>query len=507
MLAPIVLFVYNRPELTLQTLRALKEAELSQQSTLYIFSDGPKENSDPASLEKIISVREIIQQEQWCKEVIIRESEQNKGLANSVISGVTEVVSKHERVIVLEDDIIVSHGFLTYMNEALEMYAHEDHVFQISGYNLSDISKPKNSSYFLPITTSWGWATWATKWKFFQANPEHAISRLQDLNLKKEFNVNGTSVYSDMLYLQLTSKSIDSWAIRWWWSVFENKGLVLYPDQSLITNTGFGPDSTHTKKKPTIQANFDPSYFITNFPRIIAADQIKYNKFKKSLFSAPKKPKRIMIKNQIKSIILKALRPFILSIIEEQRNNKKPNNNKSGKDFILEESAILYPESSILNFSKNASAVVIGRNSHIRGRLQIFAYGGKISIGENCYVGENSYIWSGEQITIESDVLISHNVNIIDSNSHEMNASERSLGFKNLIKNGHPTSKGSIITKSIFIKKGAWINFNSIILKGVTIGEGSIVAAGSVVTKDVPDWTIVGGNPAQIIKHIPENER
>ena len=98
-------------------------------------------------------------------------------------------------------------------------------------------------------------------------------------------------------------------------------------------------------------------------------------------------------------------------------------------------------------------------------------------------------------------------MNIIDSNSHEMNASERSLGFKNLIKNGHPTSKGSIITKSIFIKKGAWINFNSIILKGVTIGEGSIVAAGSVVTKDVPDWTIVGGNPAQIIKHIPENER
>jgi acetyltransferase-like isoleucine patch superfamily enzyme len=169
--------------------------------------------------------------------------------------------------------------------------------------------------------------------------------------------------------------------------------------------------------------------------------------------------------------------------------------------------AKFYEESKVLNLQNDPSKITIGSNTHVRGFLQIFAYGGSINIGANCYVGENSYIWSGERIEIGNDVLISHNVNIIDSNSHELNASERKKGALHIFAKGHPAEKGSIITQPIRIGHHAWINFNSIILKGVSIGEGAIVAAGSVVTKDVPAWTVVGGHPAEVIREIPPNER
>ncbi|RYE37966.1 MAG: acyltransferase [Sphingobacteriales bacterium] len=123
-------------------------------------------------------------------------------------------------------------------------------------------------------------------------------------------------------------------------------------------------------------------------------------------------------------------------------------------------------------------------------------------MGDNCYLGENSIIWSGESVRIGDNVLISHNVNIIDSNSHELDHLERAEGFKSLIENGHPKEKGSIITSPIIIKDYAWVSFNSIILKGVTVGEGAVVAAGSVVTKDVPDYSIVAGNPAVVVKYL-----
>ena len=134
MLAPIVLFVYNRPWHTEQTLNALMQNELADQSVLYIYADGPKENATEEQLKKIEEVRHVIRTKKWCKEVHIIESEKNKGLADSIINGVTEIVNKYGKVIVLEDDIVTSKGFLKYMNEALELYKEEDKVYHISGY-------------------------------------------------------------------------------------------------------------------------------------------------------------------------------------------------------------------------------------------------------------------------------------------------------------------------------------------------------------------------------------
>jgi acetyltransferase-like isoleucine patch superfamily enzyme len=180
-----------------------------------------------------------------------------------------------------------------------------------------------------------------------------------------------------------------------------------------------------------------------------------------------------------------------LSLIERNEKWVKKGNN-----------SFLYAESTVSNFQQNKEKIEIGNNTHVRGELLVFAYGGKIKIGDNCYVGANSHIWSGESVEIGNNVLISHNVNIIDSDSHEKNNIDRAEGFIKLIQQGHPKEKGSILTAKISIKDYAWINFNSIILKGITIGEGAIVAAGAVVTKDVPPFTMVAGNPAKEIKKL-----
>lgn len=142
----------------------------------------------------------------------------------------------------------------------------------------------------------------------------------------------------------------------------------------------------------------------------------------------------------------------------------------------------------VFNFQNNPSSIKIQKNTLIRGELLAFAHGGKISIGENIDIGNN--------------VLISYKVNIIDSNSHELNYLEQANGYSHLITSGHSNQKGSVITKEIKIEDYAWINFNSSILKGVTIGQGSIVVANSVVLNDVPPFVLVGGTPAKIIKKL-----
>jgi acetyltransferase-like isoleucine patch superfamily enzyme len=205
--------------------------------------------------------------------------------------------------------------------------------------------------------------------------------------------------------------------------------------------------------------------------------------------------KKIIIKILQKIIYRTSLQSFII----KQHHQDMMDKNRlqvTGSDFTF------YPETSIANMQNNPDHINIGLNTHVRGTLLIYNYGGKITIGNNCYVGDNSRIWSGEEIIIGNDVLIAHQVNIVDTQAHELDATERADRYLQLIKSGPWTTKGNILTKPIVIKDKAWISFNAIILKGVTIGEGAIVAAGSVVTKDVAPYTMVAGNPATFVKNL-----
>lgn len=167
----------------------------------------------------------------------------------------------------------------------------------------------------------------------------------------------------------------------------------------------------------------------------------------------------------------------------------------------------LMKTAKIIDMSIKKDRVHIGRKTYIRGELTVYPHGGKISIGNYCYIGENTKIWSGCSITIGNNVLISHNVDIHDCNDHPIDAKARHEHFKEIITTGHPKQIDGLKEKPIVIKDDAWIGFNSIILKGVTIGEGAIVAAGSVVTKNVEPYTIVAGNPAKFLKVIENRDK
>jgi acetyltransferase-like isoleucine patch superfamily enzyme len=184
------------------------------------------------------------------------------------------------------------------------------------------------------------------------------------------------------------------------------------------------------------------------------------------------------------------------------------NINNCLKNVTIGKNSKFYQEATINNLQGKVEKISIGNNTHIRGNFQVFKQGGKIKIGDFCYVGENSKVWSASEVIIGNKVLISHNVNIHDNISHPINSEMRFNDYKRILGiENYEVEQFDLRPKSILIKDKAWIGFNSIILKGVTIGEGAIVGAGSVVTKDVPDWTIVAGNPAKIIREIPENER
>ena len=244
-LAPIVLFVYNRPRHTEQTLNALAANDLADQSILFIYADGPKAGASAEVLGNIQKTRSLIKAKKWCKEVHILESDVNKGLADSVIKGVTEVINKYEKVIVLEDDIVTSTSFLNYMNDSLNTYVDEQKVLSIGAFNFFATDKNVSDTFFIPIPDCWGWATWKNKWQLFESNPQKLLNKLRENNLIDKFNLGGAYNFENMLIDQIKG-NINSWAIRWQAVAYLNNMLTLYPKYSVTKNIGFDADGTHS---------------------------------------------------------------------------------------------------------------------------------------------------------------------------------------------------------------------------------------------------------------------
>lgn len=246
MLAPIVLFVYNRPEHTRKTLESLKKNSLSEESELFVFADGPKESALREQLEKIDEARKVVRERNWCGKVNIVERKENMGLANSVISGVTEIINKFGKIIVLEDDLILSKNFLKYMNDALDRFENEEKVMQISGYMFPVEIKTKEDAFFLPFSTSWGWATWKRVWNKFDGSMKGLDALDKDTAMRRKFDLDGSYPYFKMLKAQ-KDKKIDSWAIRFYLCFFLNNGIALFPKKTLIMNMGFDGSGVHCK--------------------------------------------------------------------------------------------------------------------------------------------------------------------------------------------------------------------------------------------------------------------
>jgi hypothetical protein len=308
-LAPVVLFVYNRPRHAEETLKALAENELAKDTVLYIYADGPKKEASELLLERINETRELVKRQQGFKEVHIIEADSNKGLATSVIEGVTQIVSKYGKVIVLEDDLITSKGFLKYMNDALARYDNAESVMQVSGHCFPlEAGDEKHSAFFIPFCTSWGWATWKRSWDQFDPGVKDYELLKSDKLLADKFNLDGSFNYSSMLINQMETKTIDSWAIRWWWTIFRKNGLTLFPDKSLVENIGFGGDGTHTHvSNPFLLNNFDQNYVVHLFPNDVIVNMVFFNKVKKSIrYSSTKQPLTIL-RNPFRAFVKRVL--------------------------------------------------------------------------------------------------------------------------------------------------------------------------------------------------------
>jgi len=172
----------------------------------------------------------------------------------------------------------------------------------------------------------------------------------------------------------------------------------------------------------------------------------------------------------------------------------------------IHKTAVLHNTARIINNQSSKESITIGAYSHIKGELLTFGHGGKIRIGNYCYIGEQSNIWSALSIDIGDRVLIAHNVNIFDNLTHPINPKARHEQYKRIITSGHP-EQIDLSEHAVVLSNDVWIGCMSLVLKGVMIGEGAIVGAGSVVTKDVPPYTIVTGNPARIVREIPPQDR
>lgn len=164
-------------------------------------------------------------------------------------------------------------------------------------------------------------------------------------------------------------------------------------------------------------------------------------------------------------------------------------------------SKVLY-DGWIENPEGSANRIKIGEHTIIRGNIFVFPHGGSISIGDWCFVGQNSYIWSSENIQIGNRCLVSHDVNIHDTNGHSIDARLRHEQYKSIASTGHPPDVPDITASPIKIEDDVWIGFGATLLKGVHIGRGAIIASRSVVTEDVEEWTVVAGNPARLVRRI-----
>lgn len=241
--APVALFVYNRPDHTRQTLEALARNRLAGDTTLYVFSDGPKPGASPDDLERITATRKLVCSRPWVRNIILVEAELNRGLADSIVGGVSRVVQEHGRVIVLEDDIVTSPGFLEFMNRALDLYEADERVMHVSGY-MYPLNLQAQGTAFLRILSCWGWATWERAWKHYDPNVEGHLARLNRPDLVRKFNIEGHADFHQQL-LDNRSGRIRSWAVRWYASWLARGGLTLFPTLSLVRNIGHDGTGIH----------------------------------------------------------------------------------------------------------------------------------------------------------------------------------------------------------------------------------------------------------------------
>lgn len=464
-LSPIALFAYNRPDHTQKTLDALSKNPEAIASVLYVFCDGPKENTSKTDIEKINRVTEIVKNEQRFKEVVVTIQDQNQGLAKSIISGVTKLVNKHNNVIVLEDDIVTSKGFLKYMNDALLCYQDNPEVMHISAYMYPHKEKLPET-FFFNVTLCWGWATWRRAWNNFNDDSIQLWQKITKSRKLYTFDKFGGDYLSSQLAHNISGK-LSTWFIKWNASVFLKNGFTLFPKKSLVNNIGFDNTGVHNGVNYEFANNALAKNITVNETELTENENAK-KIIKKFYAKLNQKPSKFGFKGLVKN----SLKKIAFSVIPKLKNVLENDIKISLKRTYLGNQCKIYPRGRLNN-------VIVGNYTYISENSII----NNTIIGKFCSIGPNLVCGWGK-----------HPTNGIST--HPMFYSTRMQNGMTLSKENKTKEFGQII-----IGNDVFVGMNVSILDGVTIGDGAIIGAGAIVTKDIPPYAIAFGNPIQIVKY------
>lgn len=488
-LAPIVLFVYNRPLHTQQTLDALSSNDLADQSVLYIYADGPKYGSSKEQLKAINETRNLIRSRKWCKEVHLIERERNVGLANNILEGVTNVVNKHGKVIVLEDDLVTSVGFLKYMNDALNIYQTEQSVMHISGYIYTN-NNLEQQTLFLNILSCWGWGTWKRAWEHYVHDINIHLSRLNTRRKVNKFNIEGDADFYSQL-VQNREGKIYSWAVRWYASWLHNKGYSLFPYRSLVKNIGHDGSGVHCGSNSGFNSDTVNYVVVNKIP-------IKENIYVRKKINSFYKSRSSFQASDLKSKLIRTIKNNLIF-----KKLKQASNLLMGK-FVA--SAI--PELRILKGAKDELYYIKSKSfsSEVSAKAKLYHPYTiiKSHIGAYTYIADNSYIQNtsiGKFCSIGPNFYCGRGIHPLDT------LSTSPMFYSTLKQNGTSLSDTNKIieTKEVRIGNDVFIGMNVSVLDGVTIGHGAVIGAGAVVVKDIPPYAIAVGVPAKVAKYRFDN--
>lgn len=300
-LAPVVLFAFNRPDHTQKTLSAIARNRLARETDLFVFVDGPRNEADIGPIQEVCALASSITE---FKSVTLVRQDVNIGLANNIVRGIDQVLEKHHRIIVLEDDIVTSPAFLNYMNESLSHFEAEEKIWHICGYNEPTGARDYRKTHFSRLMNCWGWGTWRDRWCHFEKDPARLQAEFTPEMIER-FNLD----IGEKFWFQVLANAdgrMNTWAIFWYATIFKQDGLCLNPDVSYVRNIGFDGSGEHCNvdvvRNKVRKLNQELK---VEFPEILAEDAKSFGKLKKFYIQKKAKPGRLL---KWKKRILKKLR-------------------------------------------------------------------------------------------------------------------------------------------------------------------------------------------------------
>jgi acetyltransferase-like isoleucine patch superfamily enzyme/GT2 family glycosyltransferase len=487
--------VYDRPDHTEQALRALSEADLASESTLCIYADGPRPGESSDCVERIRKVRDIIRKEKWCREVRIVELDCNKGLAESIVGGVTETVNKHGRAIVLEDDIIVSRGLLKYLNDALEMYADDPEVMHISGCMYDAHFDSVQDTFFLKVMSCQGWATWKEAWAHYNNNALDHLAYFQPSAQRSyDFDIDGEAYFMDQLRMNVDGR-LSTWAVLWYASWLRAGGYSLFPRRSLVRNIGFDDSGRHcgcradSYMAPAVDYLGVERVPIAESPRIRTAVAKFWHDYRQRWKKKRGWPLSSCISLAFKPLVTVLRRP-VRRLLAEMFPHLAPllaaESSLGWKSVVSTCEGTFLGDSVRLTDPHTVHYSIIGDYSYMSPGARV-SY---TSIGKFCSIGPNFQAGWGVHPT---DGV---------STSPMFYSTGKQNGLS-LCATDKTTERRPIV-----IGNDVFIGMNVTVLDGVTIGDGAIIGAGCIVSKDVEPYAVVAGNPMRVLHYrFPDDVR